>query len=74
MYRFPAEMAQVPPHWLPYFVVEDIDATTAQATDLGGARVCPIDQAPGVGRVVISRDPQGANFARLEPRTEDASS
>lgn len=70
MYRFPVEMAKVPPHWLPYFVVEDIDASTARAQDLGGAKICPIGEAPGVGRVVILRDPQGANFALLEPQME----
>ena len=70
MYKFPPEMAQVPPHWLAYFVVEDIDAATARAEELGGARICPINEAPGVGRVIILRDPQGANFALLEPRME----
>ncbi len=67
MYKFPEEMENVPPHWLAYFVVEDIEASTAKAEELGGARICPINEAPGVGKVIILRDPQGANFALLEP-------
>lgn len=70
MYKFPAEMANVPPHWLAYFVTEDIEASTAKAEELGGARICPINEAPGVGRVIILRDPQGANFALLEPHMD----
>jgi len=67
MYKLPPEMAKVPPHWLPYFVTEDIDASTVKAEKLGGQKVCPIGEAPGVGRIVILKDPQGANFALLEP-------
>lgn len=67
MYSFPPEMAKVPPHWLAYFVVEDIDATSQKAADLGAERICPITELEGVGKILIFRDPQGANFAVLQP-------
>ena len=31
----------VPPHWLPYFLVADVDAVTAKAKDLGGTALVP---------------------------------
>lgn len=33
----PMVPAEVPPHWLVYFAVEDADATVAKAKELGGA-------------------------------------
>jgi len=54
--------AQVPPHWMVYFAVEDCDATLAQATGLGAtAMFGPIDIP--IGRFAGLQDPQGAAFA-----------
>jgi predicted enzyme related to lactoylglutathione lyase len=55
--------ASVPPHWLPYVAVEDVDAGAAKAKSLG-ARVLgdPMD-IPNVGRFAVVADPQGATFA-----------
>lgn len=56
--------AEVPPHWLPYFAVEDCDAALAAAQELGGILVVgPMDTQ--FGRFTILSDPQGAVFAVL---------
>ena len=53
--------AEVPPHWMVYFAVEDCDAAAARVTELGGA-VCvpPTDIPPG--RFAVVNDPGGATF------------
>lgn len=60
----------MPPAWLVYFAVEDIDASLAQTESLGGSRVAgPIDI--GVAKVGVARDPQGATFALYAGQLED---
>ena len=54
-----------PPHWLPYFTVEDIDAADAVIVDAGGAVVVPVMPA-GPGRILVAMDPQGGAFALYE--------
>lgn len=53
-------MRPMPPHWGSYVTVADVDATASQAAALGGT-VCagPFD-VPGVGRMAVLQDPQGA--------------
>ena len=54
----------VPSHWLVYFAVADVDATTKQAQELGGSALVPAMDFPG-GRFSVIRDPQGAVFGLL---------
>jgi uncharacterized protein len=55
----------VPPHWAIYFLVSDCDLFASRAKDLGGtARYGPFD-APGVGRIAMMADPQGAGFSLI---------
>jgi uncharacterized protein len=57
----------IPPHWLPYFVVADCDAAVEKAKAEGGkAHMTPVD-IPNVGRFAALADPQGAAFAVLTP-------
>ena len=58
-----ADMQGMPPHWLPYFQVEDTDKTVARARELGGTVVVPPMDVPNVGRMATLADPQGATFA-----------
>ena len=58
-----------PPHWLPYFTVDDADAADASIVDAGGAVVVPVMPA-GEGRFLVAMDPQGAAFAVFEGRTD----
>ncbi len=53
----------VPPHWMPYIWVDDVDATAARAVELGGKIVAPPMEAPDVGRMAFLQDLQGAHFA-----------
>lgn len=54
---------EVPSHWMPYFAVEDCDASAAKAQSLGGAIYVPPTDVPNVGRFAVVADPQGAVFA-----------
>lgn len=58
----PAEARQrgVPPHWMGYVAVPDVDATAARAEELGGEIILGPQDIPNVGRFVIIKDPQGA--------------
>lgn len=57
------QMQGVPPHWMPYFWVEDVNAGTQKAESLGGHAIVPPMDIPSVGRFSVIRDPQGATFA-----------
>jgi len=53
----------VPPHWLTYFWVDDVDQTAAKATEMGARLLMPPTTMEGVGRMSFIQDPQGAVFA-----------
>lgn len=57
--KFPPE---VPPHWLPYFAVADVDASAATATEAGGTVLMEPTTVPDSLRIAVLRDPQGAMF------------
>lgn len=50
----------MPPAWGCYVTVDDVDATLAKAESLGGKTVMPPMDVPGVGRMAVLQDPQGA--------------
>jgi len=56
----------VPPNWMPYFQVDDTDATAKKAKDLGGNTIVPPTDIPNVGRFSVVQDPQGAVFAIIK--------
>jgi uncharacterized protein len=56
--------AEIPPHWLPYFTVDDCAAVTARAQELGGqVRMPPTKISEGTFSVIA--DPRGAVFALI---------
>jgi predicted enzyme related to lactoylglutathione lyase len=63
MMRITPDMGPIPPHWAVYFAVDDCDAKTALASQLGGKVLVPPSDVPDVGRFAILQDPQGAAFA-----------
>ncbi|MBA4178014.1 MAG: VOC family protein [Leptothrix sp. (in: Bacteria)] len=48
------------PQWGCYVTVDDVEATLAKCAELGGATLVPPMDVPGVGRMAVLRDPQGA--------------
>ena len=59
--QFPADL---PPHWLVYFAVEDADATAAKAGELGGSRGRAASTPRASGRIAVLGDPNGARVRR----------
>jgi predicted enzyme related to lactoylglutathione lyase len=54
---------EVPPHWLGYLAVSDVDASTAKVTSLGGSIIMGAMEIDKVGKFSIAKDPSGAAFA-----------
>jgi predicted enzyme related to lactoylglutathione lyase len=66
MMQIREEMKGMPPHWMPYFIVENCDATADAAKANGGqVHMGPWD-IPNAGRIAILGDPQGASFAVIK--------
>ena len=56
------DMGPVPPNWMVYFGVANVDDTTSQAEALGAIVLVPGTDIPGVGRFATIQDPEGAVF------------
>jgi predicted enzyme related to lactoylglutathione lyase len=61
------ESAGIPPHWLPYIMVESAAATTEAVAAAGGQVEFGPRQAGEYGQFAVIRDPGGAYFAIWEP-------
>ena len=61
----PGAPAGMPPVWGCYVTVADIDAAVAQAERLGGKVCMPVTPIPGVGRMAVIADPQGAALSLI---------
>jgi predicted enzyme related to lactoylglutathione lyase len=55
---------EVPPYWLVYVAVEDVDASVQRLAELGGTPMMPGMDFPG-GRFAVVADPQGAMFGLM---------
>lgn len=62
-----APMPGIPTHWLPYVVVENVDASLAKATSLGAKALTPVMAIGEVGRIAVITDPLGAVIGLHEP-------
>jgi len=63
MFDLPDDMANVPPFWMAYVAVDDVDASAKKVEELGGKiHRAPMD-IPNVGRFAIIADPAGAVMA-----------
>ena len=60
--------AFVPAYWMPYFQVDDADASAAKAATLGAKIMVPPMDIPNTGRFAVIGDPQGAVFAVFKPK------
>lgn len=66
------EMKDVPPGWLGYVGVDDVDAFAKKVEAAGGAIHKPPQDIPGVGRFAVVADPQGATFVLFRGSLETA--
>lgn len=55
-----------PAGWSVYFAADDVDATLARVTELGGAVAMPAEDTP-YGRLAAATDPVGAQFKLIGP-------
>jgi predicted enzyme related to lactoylglutathione lyase len=63
----------VRPCWLGYIAVDDVDAALASITLAGGTLQMPARDLPGVGRIAMVTDPQGAPFYLMRGASDEAS-
>jgi uncharacterized protein len=59
----------IPPNWLPYFTVENVDDAAGHAERLGGRTMVPASEIH-IGRIAVIADPHGAAFAVFEGETD----
>jgi hypothetical protein len=63
-----AGLMKLPPqvpvaNWLPYMAVDDVDAATSRAVELGATVMAGVQNVPGTGKFSILTDPTGAAIA-----------
>ena len=56
----PSGAPPMPPHWGCYVTVNNVDDTLTTCAALGGKTLVPAMDVPGVGRMAVIQDPQGA--------------
>lgn len=59
--------AGIPPYWLTYIGIADVDETLRTAIGLGATNLHGPEDIPTIGRFAVLRDPQGATFAIFTP-------
>jgi predicted enzyme related to lactoylglutathione lyase len=61
------------PSWYGYLSVPDVDASVARIIAAGGEPWMPANDIPGVGRIAMVRDPQGATLYVMTPSGDGVS-
>lgn len=61
---------EAPPFWITYFIVPSCDEAVARVKELGG-EVLAGPMEPGMGKIAVVSDPQGAVFAVFEGETDE---
>ena len=57
----------VPESWMSYIAVDDVDARVAKAVKAGAKLMKPVFEVPGVGRIAILMQPDGAGVGWMTP-------
>ena len=63
MMQTPAGQEHVPPHWMSYIMVDNIESTLSKAIDGGAETIVKITQIPDYGQFAVITDPTGAHVA-----------
>lgn len=58
---------EIPPHWMSYILVEDVEAALEKAKKHGATIIRPLTNAGDFGRLGIIADPTGAHIALWQP-------
>ena len=61
--------AALPPVWLVYITVPDIDASVSRCSELGGQILFAPKEMGSMGRYCVIQDPAGAVAALFQPAT-----
>ena len=61
--------AGVPPNWMVYVAVDDVDAVASRAAALGGTVMMPGFDVEDFGRMAVIQDPTGAVFSVWQGRS-----
>jgi len=64
------EFEGLPPQWMSYLAVDDVDARVEAATKAGAKVVQPAMDIPGVGRIVMIQDAGGAVIGWMTPASQ----
>lgn len=64
MWHIPAEkQKEIPPHWMGYILVDNLEETLEKAQKLGATVKMPITPVGEMGRFIVVVDPTGAHIA-----------
>ena len=61
------DFGSVPESWMAYIAVDDVDARVAKAVKAGAKLMKPVFEVPGVGRIAILLQPDGAGVGWMTP-------
>jgi uncharacterized protein len=61
------DFGQVPESWMAYIAVDDVDSRVAKAVKAGAKLMKPVFDVPGVGRIAILLQPDGAGVGWMTP-------
>jgi predicted enzyme related to lactoylglutathione lyase len=64
------EFGPVPESWMAYIAVDDVDARVAKAVKAGSKLMKPVFEVPGVGRIAILTQPDGAGIGWMTPAAQ----
>lgn len=67
MLKTPEGKANIPPYWMSYICVADIDSSLNKAKSLGGTVIVPKTKAGDMGSFAVIQDPTGAHIAIWKP-------
>jgi hypothetical protein len=65
-----AQHPELPSQWIPYVVVDDVDAALSSAVKLGATVRVPVKSIGEIGRIAVIHDPQGAAIGLHEFKKE----
>ena len=62
------EFESLPAHWFSYIAVDDVDARLEKAVAAGGEALRPAVDVPGVDRIAVVSDTEGAVTGWISPK------